>query len=203
MISLKNLKDLMTQSPASPTTDDFIRIHKSVEGYIRRLQFIGLRLNNVKYSTAQDVISLSYLNNRDLIKKTIKWITLSRHSIEDFEAQNADLKVLLDLFFDFSSIYRNRLTHGIYDKINNQEVLKHCYYVDKYLIVEFESTLSQLGYKSAFNEPNEWGATAASSTETVDQVIARLRIGNRITKSPKGIISVKNTIAQTSYNGRI
>lgn len=202
MISLQKLKVLKTLSPVSPTSDEFIKIHKGVEGYMRRLLFIGIRLNNVKYSTALEVINLSYLNNPELIKKCIVLVSCTRHNITDFETQNPDLKVLLDLFFTFTSIYRNRLVHGIYEKIDNQELLKHCYYIDKYLITEFETTLYQLGYKSAFDSPTEWGATKIQSYETFDQVITRLKLGF-ITKAPKGIRSVQNAIAQTKYSGHI
>ena len=202
MISIQNLKVLMTLSPASPTTEDFIKIHKAVEGYIRRLLFIGLRLNGVKYSTSQEVINLSYLNNQDLIKKSIVLISRSTHKITDFETQNPDLKVLLDLFSNFTSIYRNRLVHGIYENINDQIALNLCYYIDKYLIKEFEDTLIQLEYRSAFDSPTEWGATRTQSSETFDQVISRLRLGS-ITKAPKGIRSVQNAIAQTKYSGQI
>ena len=202
MINLNNLRNLISQNPLNLTTDDFIKIHKSFEGYIRRLLLIGLRLNGVKYETAQDVVKMSYLNNRDLIKITIELITKKTKSLNDFETHNFDLKELLELFFDFTTIYRNLVIHGVYESINDAIILKHCYFIDKFLIEEFESTLNSLNYKSAFDKPSEWGAPRTTSNETIEQVIRRLRLG-RLTKTPKGIVSVQNTIARTKYNGQI
>jgi hypothetical protein len=202
MINLQNLQNLVAANPPVITTDDFIKIHKGVEGYIRRLLFIGLRLNGVKYETASEVINMSYLNNRELLKKTVELVTRNTNTLTGFENHNSDFKEIINLFFDFTSIYRNRVIHGVYENINDQTILKHCYYIDKYLIEEFEYTLNSLGYNSAFDQPNAWGAIRATGTETFNQVITRLRLG-RLTRAPKGIISVQNLIATTKYNGRI
>lgn len=202
MINLTNLKNLLSQNTQNLTTDDFIKIHKSFEGYIRRLLLIGLRLNGVKYETSVEVIDMSYLNNRDLIRITIELITRGTKSLNYFENHNPDLKVLLELFFDFTTIYRNRVIHGVDERINDPTILRHCYFIDKFLIEEFESTLISLKYKSAFDKPTEWGATRITSDENINQVIARLKIG-RLTKVPKGIVSVQNAIAKTKYKGQI
>lgn len=202
MIHLNNLKKLILTYPQNPNTDDFIKIHKGVEGYIRRLLFVGLRINGVKYETSLEVINMSYLNNRELLKKTIELLTKNTKTLTDFESKNNDFKELENLFFDFTSIYRNRVIHGIFEKISDQIVLKHCYYIDMYFIIEFESTLKSLGYKSAFDQPNVWGALRSTSSETFDHVIKRLKLG-RLSKKPKGIISVQNSIANTKYRGKI
>jgi len=202
MINLQNLKNLISKNPKHPTTDDFIEIHKGLEGYLRRSLFIGLRLNGVKYETSVDVIKMSYLNNRDLLKKTIELITQGTKTLVDFENHNPDLKELENLLFDFTSIYRNRVVHGVYDRINDQTELRYCYYIDKFFIEEFESTLISLGFKSAFNKPKDWGAKRTISSELFNQVIKRLSLG-KITKAPRGIIFVQNSIALTKYNGKV
>lgn len=202
MLDLTKLKALISNTPTDPTEEDFINIHKGVEGYIRRLLLIGLRLNNVKYSTAQEVIKMSYLNNRDLFKKTIELVTKKTKTISDFEAANPDLKELMDLFFDFTSILRNRILHGVDEKIHNAIALKHAYYIDKYLVDEMEASLSTFGFKSAFDEPNKWGALTVKSTETFSAVITRLKLG-KLTKNVLGMIAVKNAISKTKYNGKI
>jgi len=202
MINLNNLRNLIAQNPQSLTTDDFIKIHKNVEGYIRRLLLIGLRINGVKYETSMEVIKMSYLNNKDLIKTTIDLITKGTKNLSDFETTNSDFKELLELFFDFTSIYRNRVIHGVYENINDQLILKHCYFIDKFLIEEFEQTLKSLNFKSAFDKPTDWGAIRSTSTESINQIISRLKLG-RLTKTPKGIVAVQNAIARTKYNGKI
>lgn len=202
MINLQNLKTLVATSPQNITTDDFIKMHKGVEGYIRRLLLIGLRLNGVKYETSLEVIKMSYLNNKQLIKTTIELITRRTKTLNDFETHNSDFKKLIELFFEFTSIYRNRVIHGVYESINDQVILKHCYYIDKFLIEEFELTLQLLHFKSAYDKPTDWGAVRTTSSETINQVITRLSLG-RLTKSPKGILAVQNSIARTKYNGRI
>lgn len=202
MINLNNIKNLIAQNPHNLTTDDFIKIHKNVEGYIRRLLLIGLRINGVKYETSLEVIKMSYLNNKDLIKTTIDLITKGTKNITDFETANSDFKELLELFFDFTSIYRNRVIHGVYENINDQPILRHCYFIDKFLIEEFEQTLKSLSFKSAFDKPTDWGANRSTSAETINQVITRLKLG-RLTKTPKGIVAVQNAIARTKYNGKI
>jgi hypothetical protein len=202
MINLQNLKSLISSNPQNVTTEDFIKIHKGVEGYIRRLLFIGLRLNCVKYNTSLEVIKMSYLNNRDLLTKTIELISNKTKTLTDFENMNYDFKELINLFFGFTAIYRNRILHGVDENIHDQTVLKHCYYIDKYIIVEFEDTLKSLDYKSAFDKPKDWGAKTIVSNETFNKVIKRLKLG-RLTKSPKGIIAVQNTIAKTKYKGKI
>lgn len=136
------------------------------------------------------------------IRITIELITRGTKSLNDFENHNPDLKVLLELFFDFTTIYRNRVIHGVDERINDPTILRHCYFIDKFLIEEFESTLISLKYKSAFDKPTEWGATRITSDENINQVIARLKIG-RLTKVPKGIVSVQNAIAKTKYKGQI
>jgi len=205
MINLNNLKNLIkSQNPQNLTTDDFIKIHKGFEGYIRRLLLIGLRINGVKYETSQNVITMLFVrSNRELIKTTIKLITKGAKSLDDFETHNLDLKELLGLFFDFTTIYRNKIFHGIDENINDVTILRHCYFIDKFLIEEFELTLNFLNYKSAFDKPSEWGATRTTSNDTIEQVINQLNLGKIDKKKPKDIVSVQNAIARTKYNGQI
>ena len=201
-MNIKDIKKIVELIPNNVTTDNFIDIHKAVEGYIRRLLLIGLRVNDVSYKVAQQVIKGSYLNNRVLIEKTIKLITKGTKEISDFENSNNDLEILKNLFLEFTSIYRNRVVHGIYKTINDQTVLNYCYYIDKYLIIEFEQTLLLLNYKSAYDTPTDWGAVRGTSTESFDQVISRLKLGSLL-RPPKGIIAVKNQISKTKYINQI
>ena len=201
-MGIQDIKKIVELTPNNVTTDNFINIHKATESYIRRLFLIGLRVNGVSYKVALQVIKGSYLNNKVLIEKTIKLITKGTKEISDFENSNNDLKILKELFFEFTSIYRNRVIHGIYKTVNDQTILNHCYYINKYFIIEFEQTLLLLHYKSAYDTPSDWGAIRDTSTESFDQVVRRLNLG-QLVKPPKGIIAVKNQISKTKYNNQI
>jgi hypothetical protein len=190
---MKELKKLLENSPENLDTLYFINVHKGVELYIRRLLLIGLRLNEVKYETSEEVIKLSYASNREIINKSIELITKGKNTLADFEEKNKNLKVLLELFFDFTSIYRNRVVHGIYERIVDSNILKYCYLIDKYLIIEFEKTLEMNGYNSAFATPTEWGAKRSSIVESIDSVITRLKF-RKISKVPKSLSQVKGIV---------
>ena len=202
MINLKNLKKIINESPQQLETKDFIIIHKSVEGYFRRLLLIGLRLNDVKYKTSLDVIKMSYLCNKDLLKKIVGLISLNNNTLIDFENQNPDFQKLEELFFDFTSIYRNRIIHGVDERIYDEVILKYCYYIDKFFLKEFEATLSLFDYNSGFDTPKTWGANRVVNSESINNVIRRLNLG-KITKEPKGINSVKNILNSTKYSNII
>jgi hypothetical protein len=202
MINKTNLNSLFLNNPVDLSTNDFIKIHKGVEGYLYRLLFIGLRLNDIKYETALKAVNLSYLDSKTLLQKTICMLSKNTLKLSDFEVANSDFKELVSLFFEFTVIYRNRLAHGVIEEIFDEDILKHCYYIDKYFMVEFENTLQLLGYKSAFDTPTAWGANKITSSETFESVIDRLKIGS-LSKVPKGIIAVKNAVSRTKYNGQI
>lgn len=202
MINLSNLKTLIANKPVNPTTDDFIKIHKGVEGYFRRLIFIGLRINGVKYQKCQEVIALSYLTNRPLVTKAIDLITGHKKTISDFEKSNQDFKVFLNLFFTFTSVYRNRIVHGVDEKIYDQTILKYCYYIDNYLIDEFEDTFKKLRFPSAFDCPRDWSAKRVIKNESLNSVVTRLKLGS-IVPPPQGITSIINQVSKTKYRGRI
>lgn len=202
MIGVKNLQSVFESKSGNITTIDFINIHRGVEAYLRRLLFIGLRLNGVQYKTASEVVCMSYSNNRDLIKNTIKLISLNTIALEDLEEQNSDFKALLQLFFEFTSVYRNRVFHGVEGEIYDSLTLQYCYLIDKSLIVEFELSLQYFGFKSAFETPKAWGASRSVNPEKFDQVINRLKLG-KLSKNPMSTISVQNLIARTKYAGKI
>lgn len=190
---MKELKKILENSPENLDTIYFINVHKGVELYIRRLLLIGLRLNEVKYETSEEVIKMSFANNREIINKSIELITKGKNTLADFERKSKNLKVLLELFFDFTSIYRNRVVHGIYESIRDSNILKYCYLIDKYLIIEFEKTLEMMGYNSAFATPTEWGAKRSSKEESIDTIITRLKF-RKISKVPKSLSQVKDIV---------
>ena len=132
MVNLKRLKDLFSNPPQDFTTKTFIEIHEGVEAYFRRLLIIGLRLNQVQYNTSIEVIRRLWTNNPDLLKNLIYLISFRSKSLNDFQQSNPDFKELLELFFDFTSRYRNLIVQGVDDKINDPTTLKYLIMTDYY-----------------------------------------------------------------------
>jgi len=198
MVSLKNLKKVLFEEPESLDSDLFLRNHKYLEGYFRRCILIGLRINNVKYQTAQNVISLTYQNNRQLLDTIFLLLSKNNKTLISIKNKHADFKELLKLFFDFTSIYRNRLVHGVINKIHDDQVLKYCYLIDKYLMLEFERVLKIEFSKSVFDKPKDWGAKTIRSKETIEQIRLRLQLG-KLVKDPLKIETVKRNISKTKY----
>lgn len=199
MISLTNLKKKINEAPDEITSADFLRMHQYVEGYLRRLQLIGLRLNNVQYATSRELIQLTYLNNRALLEAVFKLISKGNLKLHAAEAKHPNLKILTELFFNLAAIYRNRLVHGVLDKIRDEELLQMCYQVDRYLIIELERVMQAEFQHSAFDPPKSWGATTIRTTETIDQIRKRLKLG-KIVKSPMTLTKAQAQFKKTTYS---
>ena len=202
MIFLKKFKQYLAETPEYLSSDVFLKMHKYVEGYLRRLELIGLRLNNVQYKSAQELISLTYLNNRALLQAVFKLLSKGNKRLEELEATYPDLKILIKLFFEFSSIYRNRLVHGVLEEIHDEETLKYCYLVDKSFVLELERVLELEFGHSAFDKPKKWGATTIRSTETIDQIRRRLKLGSLV-KSPLATKTVIQHLKNTQYQSNL
>ena len=49
MVNLTKFQEYLATTATSIDSDEFLKIHRYLEGYLRRLLFICLRVNNVKY----------------------------------------------------------------------------------------------------------------------------------------------------------
>ncbi len=192
---IKDIQEIVT-SPlgAEIKTEEFIKTHRAVEGYLKRLLLIGLRLKGMKYKQAQKTISNTFLKNVDLSHKCVQLIDSAKS--KTFWTAHADLKILRNLFLEFSSIYRNKVEHAVIAEIRDEQLLKLLMYVNISFLSAFEKVLKAEFDKSAFSPPTEWGARRSTKTFSETE-IAQLRLGSQ-TRPPKNPDEVINQLNQTN-----
>ena len=71
MIPIKQLKSVLSSTKRNNNSVDFFTIHRYVEGYLKRVFLIGLRLNGVQYENSVKIVDVTYLNTRVLIQKVL------------------------------------------------------------------------------------------------------------------------------------
>jgi hypothetical protein len=198
MISPSALKDILGAPNPPKTTDSFIQIHRHLEGYFKRVLFIGLRLNGAQYSTGQLIINSVHMDVTSQIKKAITLI--DRRSdcysiiIDALEAEYRSLFKLFELFQNFSAKYRNRIAHGIISEIRDPAILESLIRVDQLLFKEFETMLMAEHGHSALQMPKDWGARRGTK-ESADSLIKRLKLG-KISLQPIAIKDVHRVLTE-------
>ena len=161
-------KTLASQEISQP---QFIKIHLTVEGIIKRLLFIGLRKNGVQYKTAQQAIAEYYESN----KTTILEKAWNLCGIDYQKTVSADpaYKTMENLFLAFSSKYRNILVHGNDGALHDIELVKTLIQVDKKFIQSIEFALKNNNKPSFFEPPKAWGIKNGTITD-IDEVYRTL-----------------------------
>lgn len=202
MISNVNLKKVLDKSYTSYFSDDVLKIHRHVEGYLKRVYLIGLRLNSVQYEIARTIVDTSHLDIKSMVNKAWYLLYSASHSnqsaaISHLSANYPDMIKLRDLFFSFSCVYRNKLAHGIIDTISGQELIDTLCHLNISFYKEMERVFQlDLGH-SAYDSPGDWGATRGTS-ENVLVAMGRLHLGN-LSANPKSTAVVISELATTSY----
>lgn len=79
MISNVNLKKVLDKSYTSYSSDDVLKIHRHVEGYLKRVFLIGLRLNSVQYETARTIVDTAHLDIKSMVDKAWYLLDSSSH----------------------------------------------------------------------------------------------------------------------------
>ena len=166
--------------------DYFLKQHFYMEGFFKRLLFIGLHLNSVQYKTAQDVITTYHESLEKMIERA--W-TLSGFDYKNDVSEYGNYKNLEGYFVKFTAKYRNYRVHGIYDEIKDNELLLLLVTINSKYFKVCNDYISNKGKPSVFNEPKNWGATRGNK-EDVAQVYSRLM--NKI--KPKVEIYTKEDI---------
>ncbi len=161
----------------------FLDLHISIESYLKRILFIGLRKNDVKYKMAQDAIIKYYEPLPVLIEKAWTLIGIDyKNDVQRF----GNYKAIEDYFLNFTSKYRNYRVHGVYDEIRDPVLLQCLILFDKAFIDEIDSFLISKKLPKVFDEPNQWGArTVRSSAESIENIFDRLLGGKKNLKKPK------------------
>jgi hypothetical protein len=201
VISPKQLIAVLNDRNQPRTTESFIRVHRHLEGYFKRVMLIGLRIHGVQYETSTRIIDSVHMHAIAQIEKAIVLLdgTSRKHAVVIKEAKREDnaVFVLIELFQNFSALFRNRLVHGVIDNVRDQDTLDSLFDVDLGLFNEFESMLRKKHSRSGFDQPKEWGAKPGEK-ESIDSIIARLRLG-KISPNPIATIDVRKILSDIGH----
>ncbi|EJE8694702.1 hypothetical protein M5264_004115 [Vibrio vulnificus] len=203
MIQLTKLSaTLGTAKISGFTTTEFLHIHRHMEGYLKRVLLIGLRLKSVKYKDAEFIVDRIHLDIASTIDKCLYLLDGSGSTqgvyINGLKARHSDLFVLINIFVKFCSKYRNQVAHGIIGDISSQEALDVLCHVNLSLYKEFERVLMAEHSCSAFDEPKAWGASRGRDEDHL-VTITRLRLGNSLAVAPQKVSDVKTALQSTGY----
>jgi len=161
LYAIKTLKETINKNINSDKY--FLDLHFTLEGYLRRLIFIGLRLNDVRYKTAQLAIKKYHEGLNALIDKIWELLKFDEKEINSF----GNYSKLKNYVINITSKYRNYRTHGIYDVITDKELFKNLILVDKNFICEIEKFLNEKKHLSCFDQPNKWGPPQKSKNNQI------------------------------------
>lgn len=172
-------------------TVDFMQMHIAVESYLKRVLFIALRSKGVNYKYCQEVIKSSFLTNDKLFDKVIILLDKLKSS-ETYINDTFNFNILFDLFKNFSSVYRNKVVHGVIPEINDMEVLKYCILINKNLIIKIEESLSSVYGNQALEELKNWKFERNQANEniSVENIIRKYNLGG-LTKKAKSKTSLE------------
>ena len=203
MIPLEKLQSVLgVSTTAGFTTTNFLDIHRHVEGYLKRVIIIGLRLKGVQYKNAEFIVKRIQIDISTTIEKS--WFLLDRTSsghnnyINGLKSRHPDLFVLKETFVGFSSKYRNQVAHGIVGQISSQDAIDLLCHVDLSFYKKIEIMLKTEHGHSAFDSPRIWGASRGIDEPHVTTA-ERLGLGRRLSIAPQKITDVKNALAATRY----
>ena len=135
MVYLTRIKEKMVPARECSATT-FIDLHRYVEGYLRRLLLIGLRLHTVQYKQAQKIIEFTVLSKPALIEKSFALLSHHKFTFQQARKKYPSFAISIDLFFKFTSPYRNWLVHGVYDTIHDPELLECLCRADRQFMIE-------------------------------------------------------------------
>ncbi len=193
MVYLKNIKERL-RTARGCSVPSFVELHRYVEGYLRRLLLIGLRLHEVQYRQAQKIIEFSFLNSFALVEKSFLLLSYHTFTLNQAKKKFPKFATSTDLFFKFTSPYRNWLVHGVYDTIHDSELLECLCLADRQFIIEFEKVLKDQFNRSAFDKPGDWGARRGKREEDLPALIRRLHLGKVLKGAPMSITAAKKRL---------
>ncbi len=201
MISPNRLKEVFNNLPPVLDSNYFFKTHIHLEGYIKRVMLIGLRLNGVQYCNGIKVVDSTYINTGSLIKKVLWLIDQSGLKegviLKNLKTKHPDFFVIKETVLKFSAPYRNRLAHGTISKLHDQEMIDYLCHVNISFIDAFEVLLKSEHGQSAYDKPGEWGAIQGKS-ESLEHTVNRLKLGSLV-KNPLNLNAVKRQLQKTKY----
>jgi hypothetical protein len=183
------------------TVQDVIAAHRAAEQYMRRLLFVALRVNEVQYNSAENIVELAHNTTPYLLfAKSITLLANKPENAFDFDAfmaKNSDLMPLFDGFMLYATPVRHRLAQGN-DEQNRADAYKTAYHISKSLVTEIERILQAEFAHSAFETPKNWGARTIATAETPEQIIARLAL-QQIVGGTLTLSEVHAKLSKTKY----
>jgi len=201
MISSKRLQIFLNDNSALCDSEYFLKTHIYVEGYVKRVMLIGLRLNGVQYANSEKIVEGTYIPTANLIEKVLWLLDSSGHKqkkvADNLKKTHPDFFILKDLVVKFTAIYRNRLAHGTIDKLADQELVKFLCHTNRSFFQSFEALLEKEHGHSAFDKPRDWGAQIGIQ-ESIENTLKRLNLGSLV-KEPMQLKDVKSQLQSTAY----
>ena len=201
MISTSQLKNELSISSARNDGRFFFQTYTHLEGYVKRVMLIGLRLHGVRYDNAIKVVDSTYINTANLIEKVLFLIDRSGKNqtqvLGDLKTRFPEFFILKNVLMDFSAVYRNRLAHGTISELKDQEIIDLLCHVNQSFFQSFEELLHSNYGRSAFDTPSDWGAVRGSM-EAIENTVNRLKLGTLV-KKPLHPNEVKMRLTGTQY----
>jgi hypothetical protein len=201
LISPSRLKEVFTKPPSVLDSDYFFKTCVHLEGYVKRVMFIGLRLRGVQYSNGEKVVDSTYIQTANLIEKVLWLIDKSGSKQGDvvgkLKIKHHDFFIIKETVLKFSAPYRNRLAHGTIAKLHDQEMIDYLCHVTTSFIDAFELLLKSEHGQSAYDKPGDWGAIQGKP-ELLESTVKRLKLGSLV-KEPLTLNAVKKQLQETKY----
>ncbi|GAB3535757.1 hypothetical protein GCM10027342_53680 [Photobacterium alginatilyticum] len=201
MISPSRLRVVLDGTEKTIDSNYFFKTHVHLEGYVKRVMLIGLRLRGVQYENSIKIVDSTYITTANLIEKVL-WLVDKKGRgqnvvLDDLKSRYADFFSLKDTVLKFSAIYRNRLAHGTIAELKDQEMIDTLCHVNKSFFQSFEQLLIAEHGNSALDKPADWGAKRGTP-EAPELTVKRLKLGSLV-KSPMTLSDVKAKLATTVY----
>jgi len=172
-----------------------------MEGYIKRVFLIGLRLNGVQYNNSVKIVEGTYINTRVLIEKVLFLLNgadgKQKQLISKLKIAHPEYFKLNELFLKFAAPYRNRLAHGTIEELKDQELVKWLCHINRSFFKEFEALLQKEFGHSAFDVPGQWGAKRGAS-EKIEDTVKKLKLGSLVS-DPMHLTAVQRSLVGTIY----
>lgn len=146
------------------TSREIDQMHKFFETYLKYLALTVLRLNGAKYKEAKSYVSKAWIPcNQDQLRKMILILFNQRANNKQYWTQllkkNQQLRVSLELLFNYAGRIRNLTFHGnFYPFKEGEEALIYSIYIKAIESLEQVISKQKRGNRILKNNPTEFGA---------------------------------------------
>ena len=176
--------------------NDFLSIHAGTEAALRRLLFIGLRLNGVRYAETNNwIFHHDKTPNKDSRKGSYIYLFNKLYTIKSFEWQDLlnnsnELNECWELWNEFSKVIRNHISHSVRNYAD--EWLEVGIMIDKGFLFHLDSSVTKYFIHSPFLELSEFNPRIPRATI---QIEPHALFDIKISK-PRPKVSLQNTKAR-------